>query len=157
MGLGRALLLWCVLLPCYLLLAGAVSRTELCAGVLACLLVVGVALAVHRGERRRLHARVPVAVVGRTLLSLATDSIRVGVVLLHAMRRRPAGRVGAVVEVPFRSGVERPADAGRRGVVTIAASLAPNGFVLAVPRTREILLMHTLAPVPPPADRNWPV
>ena len=74
-------------------------------------------------------------------------------------KRAVAGRID---RQPFRPGRDRPADAGRRSLVTLASSFAPNGFVLDIPPSvllgdAEILLMHRLAPSPPEPDAEWPV
>ena len=93
----------------------------------------------------------------RALIALATDTARVGVVLLRAILRRPQGAVGAVVRQPFAGGGETARDAGRRGLVTLLASLAPNGFVLHVPGDDDALVLHRLARAPLSRDQAWPV
>ena len=72
-----------------------------------------------------------------------------------ALLRRPAGAAGQIVELPFRHGDAR--DAGRRAIVTLGASLAPNGFVLRMPAERDVMVMHRLVPAGQSADAEWPV
>ncbi len=146
----------CALFGLYLLFAGTVGATELGAGLAATALVTGLATVVHRGRTRRLRLVPPARVLLRPLLGVITDSGRVGTVLLRAVLRRPAGQAGQVVRQSFRQGGENPADAGRRGIVVLAASLAPNGYVLHVPAGEDAMVLHRLAPVPPSPDRDWP-
>jgi hypothetical protein len=56
---------------------------------------------------------------------------------------------------PFDPGDDGAASAGRRAAVILAASLAPNAYVIRV--TQEALLMHQLVPVPDKTDRTWPL
>jgi hypothetical protein len=41
-------------------------------------------------------------------------------------------------------------------MVTLALSVAPNGYVMNVPAGGDALLMHRLAPAAPDPDPEWP-
>lgn len=153
----RGLAIWLSMLGTYLLLSGEVSRTELVAGACTATAATGFALLLRRAGSRAMALRVPwPRVVGRTLLALAADSARVGGALARAVWRRPERETSRISRQPFRAG-SGPVDAGRRGVVILATSLAPNGFVLDEDGTAAGLLMHRLVPVPARPDPEWPV
>ena len=147
----------CAQAAVYLTFAGDVSRSELIAGlgVVAIGSVVGVLL--HRVRSRDLSCRAPwLRLVGSTALAIVRDSFAVGRVLLLAVLRPTPQQSGLIVMQPFDIGDDQAADAGRRGLVTLAASIAPNGFVLRVLDRRQALAIHRLAPEAPDADREWP-
>ena len=153
----RASVAWCVLFGLYLVLAGSTGVTEIAAGAGATSLATLLIVLVHDKRRRSLVLRPPPRVLLRSAIALATDSARIGLVLLRAILRRPPGAVGSVVRHPFAGGGETARDAGRRGLVTLLASLAPNGFVLHVPGGDDGLMLHRLAPAPLSGDQDWPV
>jgi hypothetical protein len=153
-----ALKAWIVLAAFYLFLAGQFSTTEVIAGAPAATMVAAFAALLHRARTRhlRLHAPWPLA-IGRPLASLFPDAFRVGAILLSALWRRPAGSAGLITTQPFRRGDDSADDAGRRGLVTLGASLAPNRYVLGLRDDQDALVMHCLAPAPPRPDREWPL
>lgn len=148
---------WCVLFGIYLVCAGTISANEIGAGLVLATLATTFMAFVQAGRERRLRIVPPLRVLGRPLLGLVTDSVRVGGALLRAVGRRPGGMLGEVVRQPFRQGGEAPADAGRRGLVILSASVAPNGYALHIPEGEDVLVMHRLVSVPPSPDRDWPV
>ena len=149
---------WLVFLGLYLLLAGQVSVTEIVGGVPAATFAACFTVWLHRASERRFSLGAPWwRVVGRPLAALVPDAGSVGLALLRAVRRRPSGPLGVLARQPFRQGGQAPADATRRGLVTLGSSLAPNGFVAAIPEGQGILLLHRLVPVPPDRDRKWPL
>lgn len=157
-----ALVVFLAFIGLYLVFAGQVSGTEAAAGVPAAGLVAAYAGLRHRGESRPMRLRGPwLRLVLSPTASVVGDSARVGIHLLRALV--PGSQVaGTISRQPFRSGGPGPADAGRRALVTLASSLAPNGFVLDVApsvllRDEHALLMHRLAPARPDPDREWPV
>lgn len=153
----RILLLWPVLLGAYLLLAGAASSTELIAGIPTALAASLFAVLLHHLANRQLTLRAPwLRLLARVARSLVSDSVRVGAVLLHSLWRRPPGAVGSQIRQPFRNGDDTPLSAGRRGLVTLGLSLAPNGFVIAMPGGEDAILLHRLVPAPPSDDQIWP-
>ncbi len=146
---------WSVFLAFYLLLAGAISTNELLAGIPAAAAASCFAIGLHRVEERRTSLRGPwPRLLLRPLAALLPDAVKAARILLRAIARRPDGPVGLPTRQPFREGTG-PRDAGRRGLVTLATSLAPNGYVLAV--GPDALILHRLAPAPPRPDREWPL
>ena len=141
----------------YLLLAGQLSSTELLTAA-----IVGVALTLlalvlrSRRDRPLLLPWPPARAMLHPFASLFLDSGRVGLVLLRAVLRRPAGVAGTISQQPFRRGGRDPRDGARRALVILGTSLAPNGFVLDLPEDKDNLLMHRLAPVAPDRDKEWP-
>ena len=133
----------------YLLLAGQLSLSEIIAGAAVALLAAGFAAALLHAEKRRLRfpaGSLPAALRG--VGAMLPDALRVGRMILA---RDPAGQL---VHQTFRPGGDDPADAGRRAVVTLATSLAPNQYVVCM---GEDLLVHRLAPGPSRDDPDWPV
>lgn len=163
MSAGLSVFAWFGSLAFYLLLAGQVSWAECAAGLSVATAIAVFAVVQHAGQRQRLQLRAPWRhVVFTPLGALLTDSARVGAVLARAVLRRPAGATGIVTRQPFRPGGEEPKEAGRRAIVTLGSSLAPNGFVLdlapsMLPETKELLIMHRLAPVNASQDTEWPL
>ena len=51
--------------------------------------------------------------------------------------------------MPFPAGGARPAERGRRALVSIATGYSPNSYVVDVDEERGELLVHLLHPVPP--------
>ena len=147
----------------YLVFAGQVSGTETAAGVPTAGLVAAYAGLRHRGGSRPMRLRGPwLRLILSPTAAVAGDAVRVGVCLLRAVFVSGSHVAGTVSRQPFRSGSAGPADAGRRALVTLASSLAPNGFVLDVAPSElrpdeHALLMHRLAPARPDPDREWPV
>lgn len=145
-------LTWLVLAAFYLLCAGQVSADEAVAAILAAAVGAIFSVLIRRAADRPLRLRAPwPRTICRPLAALLPDAARVGRVLLSA---RPHGE--AVIQ-PFAHGGETPEDAGRRALVTLGASLAPNGYVLRIPGATDALLMHRLAHAPPKRDRAWPL
>ena len=147
----------------YLICAGQVGGTEGAAGIPAAGLAAAYAGLLHRGEARPMRLRAPwLRLLLSSIASVVSDVARVGVQLLRAVLVPGSHVAGTVSRQPFRPGGTGPADAGRRALVTLASSLAPNGFVLDVApsellRGERALLMHRLAPGRPDPDGEWPV
>ncbi len=147
----------------YLVFAGQVSGTEVAAGVPAVGLVATYAGLRHRSASRPMRLRGPwLRLVLSPMAAVAGDAARVGVHLLRAVFVPGSHVAGTINRQPFRSGSAEPTEAGRRALVTLASSLAPNGFVLDVApsvlfRDEQALLTHRLAPARPDPDREWPV
>jgi len=152
-----ALTNWVILAGLHLLFAGQISGSELITGAPTTVAAAGFAVRLHRTQSRPLGLRAPwLHVTGQTLSTLYLDAVRVGRVLLRALWRRPDGPLGVVSPQPFRVGGDGAADAGRRAVVTLGGSLAPNAYVLRVLDGEDALAMHRLAPAAPNRDREWP-
>ena len=155
----RMPLIFAALLGFYALFAGQVSTTEAIAGIfLAIVMTTYAALLRHVRHRDLNLAGAPwVRLIVRPAASLLPDAVRVGRVLLRCLWRRPAGPVGVVSRQPFRSGSNDPGDAGRRGLVTLGISLAPNGYALELAACDDAVVLHRLAGAAPTADREWPL
>ncbi len=142
----------------YLLLAGSLSRTELITCAVVAIGFAGLATVLHLRQERRLRLSLPPA---RALWLLACavplDTTRVGLVLLRALRRRPDDQLTTVAAQPFQPGGDHPEDAARRALVILGSSLAPNGFVVGLPRDGQALRLHRLAQAAPSRDTRWPV
>lgn len=158
MGAVRFTVAWLVLAAFYWLLVGQVSVTEAVAGAIAVTVaVVFAALAEHCAEKRfDLHGPWG-RLVAAPLRALVADTAVVTRVLLRAILRRPSGSVGAIYHQGFWVGDDADRDVGRRGLVTLAASLAPNGVVVRVQGQEDALLLHRLVAAPPRADMEWPL
>ena len=142
----------------YFLFAGQLSTTEVVAGLPAATVAAAFAVLMHRARSRDLDLHAPwLRVVVGPLAALIPDAIRVGAVLLSALWRRPLGPVGVITKQPFRHGDDSVGDAGRRGLVILSASLAPNGYVLYLPSNQDALITHRLVATTPRPDREWPV
>lgn len=143
----------------YLLLAGQASGSELGAAAVVALLGTGFAASLrHCGGRGLSFADRPsLRVVGRLLAALAGDSVRVGRVLARVALRGASASPGRVLVQGFRAGADTPRAEGRRALVVLGASLAPNGFVVEVEAGQDLMRVHHLAPAPAKADRTWPV
>ena len=153
------LILWAELFGFYLLFAGHVGTTELLAGAPAGLAAAVVGFVLHRVANRRFRLRR--APWGRVLAAsfgaLPQDTVAVGRRLLRALLHRPDSTAGRLRRQAFVPGGNGADDAGRRGTITLAASLAPNRFVLREQSKHGALLVHELAPAKPRRDRVWPL
>lgn len=155
-GVISIVAIWLALLGFYLLCAGETTAHELAAGLPLATLGAGFVLVLRRGEQHQLVLSAPWhRVIGAPLTALLPDAWRVGRVLIGAIRQRPAGSVGAICRQPFRHGPETPPEAGRRALVVLGTSVAPNGYVVDVPG--DAILLHRLVEVPPRRDREWPL
>ncbi|MDQ2802719.1 MAG: hypothetical protein M3Y41_08550, partial [Pseudomonadota bacterium] len=153
-----ALAVWVLLVGFYVLFAGQVSPSELIAGIPAAGAAAVFALLLHRTQTRRLRLRAPwLHVLAQPLGAVFPDALRVGGVLLRALWHRPAGSLGQISRQPFNHGGDDASAAARRGLVTLANSLAPNGYVLRIPDDGDVLLLHRLAPTPTHPEREWPL
>ena len=150
-----------VSLGLFLTFAGQASGTEIGAGIPVACLIAAFAGLRHRGQTRSLRLGAPWhRVLLKPLAALIKNSMRVGGMLLRAIVSPKRAVAGTIDRQPFRPGRDRPADAGRRALVTLASSFAPNGFVLDIPPSvilgdAEVLLMHRLAPSPPVPVRRF--
>jgi hypothetical protein len=122
---------WIGLAATYLLFAGQVSRNEVIAGLGASLLAAAYAVVAHRTTDAKLRLRLPwLRVIGGVATDLVVDTIGVGATLV-----RP--RAGDLSRRPL------PVQPGRRAVAILAASVAPNSYVVGT--DRDAMVMHRLA------------
>ena len=168
MDAKRFAVTWLVLAALYWLLAGQLSVTEGIAGAIAVTVAAVFAALAERCADKRFDLHGPwLRVIFVPLAALVTDSAIVARALLQAIFRRPAGAVGAVYHQGFRIGGDGDRDVGRRALVTLAASLAPNGVVVRVLSDEDApgagapgagaLLLHRLVAALPRADAEWPL
>jgi len=140
----------------YLLFAGQASAAELGAAVLAGTAAAGYHLHVRCRARRKFHLVAPwLRLAWRIPLALARDTTLVGWGLLRAIADRDLH--GGQARQPFHPGGFTPQAAAHRALAVLAASVAPNSYVVEVLEPPGGLLMHRLVPRPPEADRRWPV
>lgn len=147
---------WVALFGLYLLFAGQTSMSEL----LAALCTASIAIAGHLNTRRVAHRELRiVAPWGRLAAGVAValihDTILIAWNLIVVLAgRRPRG---AMTIQPFDSGGFTRKAAARRGITILAASIAPNGYVIEIREPPQGMLMHRLVPQPPAPDQRWPV
>ena len=117
----RLLLAWVTLFALYLLFAGQASRAEVCAAVLAALVGIGLQLYVRLRSERIIRLAAPwLTLAGRVGASLLHDTVLVGGALARAAG---GGAVrGRTQPQAFDQGGDAPEAAGRRALVTLAAS-----------------------------------
>ncbi len=153
--IGRGLAIVVLLAVSYALFAGEISETEAIAGAFAVALAIGFAFVHRHAADRRLSFRGVRwgRVLLRPLLALPVDSWHVGVALAKAIF---GGGGGEIAGQAFHYG-DTAADAARRALVTLAASLAPNGYVIGIDGEAGTMRLHRLVPAPPQPDRDWPV
>ncbi len=153
---------WALLMGLYLVLAGQVSTTEVVAGLLTGLAAALLSVAVRIDARRQLRFRgVPwITLLGRPALALLSDTARVGAALARVALRGPdvhGAPEGAVVRQAFAQGGSGAQDGARRGLVTLAVSLAPNSYVLRIMDERNEIRLHRLVERKPSPNRLWPL
>lgn len=159
--MARTLLTWLTLFALYLLFAGQASGAELCAGALAAIAGALLALYIRRREQRAMRLAAPwTRLVGRVAAALGRDTVAVGAALARAASGRSVR--GVMQHQDFEPGGETPEAAGRRALVILAGSVAPNGFVWQAGGAASgggggRLLVHRLVPAPPSEDKLWPV
>lgn len=150
----RAGVRFLLLFGLYLLLVAQVSPDELIAGASCAAAATALSQLIPFIAARHLRLNgVPWPhVIGATLRALGADTLRVG-----AWLARPTIPPGTLHRQPFAAAGHRPEDTARRGLVTLAASVAPNTCVVAVLTGKQELLVHRLAPAEPPQARDWPL
>lgn len=89
----------------------------------------------------------------RVFASLARDVMVIGGALVRASMGQKVH--GFVQRQEFIVGGRM--EAGRRGEVILAASVAPNGFATRIAAKDGALMVHRLVSTPPREDRLWPV
>lgn len=140
----------------YLLCAGVTTVDEDAAAAITAGLAAAYATLVRAKAGRRFALGAPWhRVICTPVLQLAPDAWRVAQVLAHGLIG-PAGR-GRMVRQPFRHGGRGPSDAGRRALVTLSLSVAPNTYAADLPDGAEALLLHQLAQAASSPDREWPL
>jgi hypothetical protein len=145
-----------LLVALYLLFAGQATAPELAAAALTAAAATTYHLHVRHHACRQFRFTAPwPRLAGRIAWALARDTALVGWGLVRAIAGRPLR--GGEARQPFESSGLTPSAAGHRAIVVLAASVAPNGYVIDVLEPPNGLLMHRLVPRPPAPDRRWPV
>lgn len=150
-----ALWTWCAAAALYLLLAGSATPSELGAAV-----AVAVAATLWAwGTRRaapRLFAGTPghSRAWGRAARGLGPATWRTGAVLVRvAIAGGSPARVRATAFV--RGPEDDPATRGRRATALLAASLAPDTYVLRAAPGRAEVLLHAIVDTSADTDPRW--
>jgi multisubunit Na+/H+ antiporter MnhE subunit len=151
----RTLRWWLIGTAAWLVLAATLARPDVIAAVAAGALV---ALAAWLPARAGL---VDSRLRWRWLVHLPRLPQQVGhdLVLLAKVLVRPYTAAPRFRAVPYDGGGDEPEAIGRRGLLTLAASLGPNTFVVGFDHERQALLVHQLVPnaqVLPLPDGNFP-
>lgn len=151
----RAFWVWLGGAASYMVLAGQFSGDEVAAGViLGALGAAWHAAVMHDGARRFAFERPALRTVGTALLGFPGATLRVGARLVLALVRPVAGRR---IEQPFHRGtVDDPRDRGRRAIVVLATSLAPDSYALNLPSAEETITFHAFTAAAPSRDPRWP-
>lgn len=147
---------WIVLTGIYLVLAGQVSGTE------AAMAVVGGGLgaAWTRAVRRASPRSYRFEIADGKALWLAVAHLpraTIGVAAAFAGASPSAGPGRGPSRRFVRGRRADPRAAGRRALAVLAASLAPDSFVLRVPERRDAMRLHALTDGAPEGDERWPI
>lgn len=150
-----AISIWLAGAAAYMILAGQVSTDEVVAAAVLGGLGAGWHFAVmHDGARRFRFERPALRTIGTALVGLPGATLRVGVRLAAALVSPVEGRR---IERPFHHGTaDDPRDRGRRAVVVLAGSLAPDSYALRLPFDEEVIAFHALTGSSPSRDPRWP-
>ncbi|WGR93119.1 hypothetical protein MTX26_24945 [Bradyrhizobium sp. ISRA443] len=141
---------WAALSGLYLAFSGQISVAEVTAGLLAALLATSYVMLVrHMTDRAFSIPAPPRAVVAQAARALVVDVFRVGAVLARAPF---SGQNGRFVREPAALSHDGPSAAGGRAIAIIAASIAPNSYV--IDAKRDTLELHRLADVSPSAEHE---
>ncbi len=139
----------------YLLFAGQASLDEVLAAGLSSAVIAALAGVVSRiAERRFNFSGLPwVRLIFRPLWSVMPDVSRVGMRLAQTRVRG-----GAIQRWRFMAvGADSERDAARSAALSLAASFAPNGYIIAVLHGRGEVLVHQLVPTEQPGNAQWPL
>lgn len=128
---------WTALTALWLLALGAMTRTDLVAGLLAGAASATAVLVVRHERLFRFRFRARWLLEAR---AVPWQMLRDSVVVVAALVRRPRSLWR---ERPFPAG---DVNAGRRAFLAWAGSLGPNTVVVDIDREREVALVHDLDP-----------
>jgi hypothetical protein len=150
-----AIFIWLAGAIAYMVLAGQFSGDEMVAAVVLGGFGAGWHFAVmHDGARRFRFERPALRVIAASLAGLPGATLRVGARLASALLHPVEGRR---IEQPFHRGAaDDPRDRGRRAVVVLATSLAPDSYVLRSPVGEDTITFHALTGSSPDTDPRWP-
>jgi len=139
----------------YMLLAGQVSATEIGTAVVLGVLAAAWHHAASGVSRRTFAAGAGQAARWTSAFLRMPGGVRRSLWPL-ARAAIMGGGAGKSLRVRFaRRAADDPAEAARRATAVLAASLAPDSFVVRVRTSRDEVLMHSLAPGQSPPDPRW--
>jgi multisubunit Na+/H+ antiporter MnhE subunit len=144
-------LTWLVLLGLWMLLSGSLVVSELVVGAVGATIGAGAFEAVRRQGLARFRPRARwLRRAWRLPYRVFWDAWIVSWAVLKGMvLRRPVR--GRFREVPFRTGGTDARSSARRTLVTLAASLSANAYVVDLDTENGKLLIHELVPGSPEA------
>lgn len=147
-------LAWLVAAAAYLLFAGHFSAEELVAAAAIGALGAAWWSLVHRTAEIDLQLKVGAAgAMARAVVGLPLASLRASGRLVAIIFGAKGGRI---VAEPFDTGRQNDAaEVGRRAVALLAASVAPDSFVVRVDKEAHLLRSHVILSSPSPADPRW--
>jgi multisubunit Na+/H+ antiporter MnhE subunit len=146
---------WLIGILVWLVLAATLARPDvIAAGAAGALVALAAWLPVRAGLvdyrlRWRWLVHLP-----RLPLQVAHDLVLLAKVLVRPSTAAPRFRA-----VPYDGGGDEPEAVGRRALLTLAASLGPNTFIVGFDREHETVLVHQLVPdehVLPLPDGKFP-
>lgn len=149
-----AMTAWCLAFAGYLLFAGQFSNHELAtAAVLASGATLWTFLIRRCAPRRFALSRRHLIVWLRAIAAAGPATLRVFAVLARVAAL--GGSPGRTLTTGFlRGGEDDPHDRARRATAVLAASLAPDSFVVRAQPGDDKALMHTVLP-PASRDARW--
>lgn len=153
-GLAAAVGQWVGAAALYLGFAGSAETAEIIAAAVTATFIVGFVFWCRHARATALRTQISwLHILPRVPRAVAIEAVVVGAALLRTLVRVPAQ--GEVLSQPFNPGDQSPRAAGRRAVAVLAASAAPDGYVLTI--REDSLLLHRLVPRPTASDRRWPI
>ncbi len=145
---------WLVAAAFYLGFAGSTETEEIVAAAASATFMVGFIFWCRHARGTEMRARASwLRITLRVPRVLCAEAVAVGGALLRALLGVPTQ--GVMPSQPFDPGDYSPCAAGRRAAAVLAASAAPDGYVLAV--AEGSLLLHRLVPRPASPDHRWPI
>lgn len=147
-------LVWLAAAGVYLVFAGQLTTDELVAAALIGLAGALWWFSVQRKAQVRLRLEPAAAGAAvRAVVGLPQACVRVAARFCAIIT---GGKGGRIVEEAFETGRQNePRDFGRRAVALLAASLAPDSFVVRVDKEAHRLRSHVVLTHPQPSHPRW--
>lgn len=150
----RLLALAGAVLAGYLLLAGQATGTEIGTGLMLAAMLAAWSVPDLSGTGPSRNKVRHLRRWGRMLAQLPGATARTAVVLARVAVL--GGSPGRAWTLPFVHGPTRDRDAAaRRATAVLAASFAPDSFVVRLPPGRDQALVHAITPLPHTPDPRW--
>lgn len=150
-----AVWVWLLVAASYMVLAGQFSLDEVVTGALLGSFGAAWHAAVMRaGARCYAFDRHALREIAVAVAGLPAATVKAGAWLARSLVGPVVGRR---VEQVFAAGRQDvPTEAGRRAVVVLATSLAPDSYVLRVPLDEDVISYHAITGKAPDGDPRWP-